>query len=185
MNDTHYSTEDSQESSPAQVDSNAASRRYAINDPRRKSGIITILLSLLPGLGHAYVGYYKRGFIHFVIYGFAISLHTSEQLDALAPLTFLFVPFFWVFTQIDAYRRATLYNLSLDGIENAPLPDDFSSPGAGGNMVGGVALTVVGLIVLSNTQFGISLDWIENWWPVAPISLGAYLIFGAMKEKAE
>jgi hypothetical protein len=184
MNDTNFSASNTPESSKTQAETEALSRRYAGNDPRRKSSIITILLSMLPGLGHAYVGYYKRGFIHFAIYGCAVSLHTSEQLDALAPLTFLFVPFFWVFTQIDAYRRAMLYNLTLDGVENAPLPDDFSSLGTGANMVGGVALTVIGLIALSNTQFGISLDWIENWWPVAPIALGAYLIFQSMKDKS-
>lgn len=184
MNDTTFPEEKDSESGQTKITSDTQSRRFPSNDPRRKSGIITILLSILPGLGHAYVGYYKRGFIHFVIYGCAISLHTSDQLDALSPLTFFFVPFFWIFTQIDAYRRATLYNLSLDGIENDPLPDDFSSPGAGGNMVGGVSLLIVGLIALSNTQFGISLEWIENWWPVAPIALGVYLIAGSMKEKS-
>ncbi|MDX1490722.1 MAG: hypothetical protein R3332_05510 [Pseudohongiellaceae bacterium] len=184
MSDTSITPQPQSKSESTESERQEKTRRFAGSDPRRKSGIITILLSILPGLGHAYVGYYKRGFVHFAIYGCSFSLHTSDQLDALVPLTFFFIPFFWIFTQIDAYRRAMLYNLSLDGIEDAPLPDDFSTPNSSGSMIGGITLAVVGLIALSNTRFGISLDWIEDWWPIAPIALGIYLVYGALKEKS-
>lgn len=64
-----------------------------------------------------------------------------------------------------AGRRANLYNLALDGMEGIELPGmNMALPGLGGSIGGGVALTAVGVILLVNTRFGITLDWIEEWW---------------------
>ncbi len=41
----------------------------------------------------------------------------------------------------------------------------------------------MGFILLANTRFGITLDWIEEWWPVAPILVGAYLLPKALQER--
>ena len=82
-----------------------------------------------------------------------------------------------------AGRRANLYNLALDGMEGIELPGmNMALPGLGGSIGGGVALTAVGVILLVNTRFGITLDWIEEWWPVAPILVGAYLLTKALQE---
>ncbi len=83
-----------------------------------------------------------------------------------------------------AGRRANLYNLALDGMEGIELPGmNMALPGLGGSIGGGVALTAVGVILLVNTRFGITLDWIEEWWPVAPILVGAYLLTKALQER--
>ncbi len=83
-----------------------------------------------------------------------------------------------------AGRRANLYNLALDGMEGIELPGmNMALPGLGGSIGGGVALTAVGVILLANTRFGITLDWIEEWWPVAPILVGAYLLTKALQER--
>ncbi len=94
----------------------------------------------------------------------------------------IFIPFFWLFNQIDASRLAALYNLSLEGLSTAALPEDSHSPPLGGSYVGSAALLVVGLIALSKTLFYFSLEWVESWWPVAPIALGAYLIYRARED---
>ena len=58
-----------------------------------------------------------------------------------------------------AGRRANLYNLALDGMEGIELPGmNMALPGLGGSIGGGVALTAVGVILLVNTRFGITLD---------------------------
>ena len=36
---------------------------------------------------------------------------------------------------------------------------------------------LVGVIALSHTLFGLPLDWIEKWWPLALIGVGAWLIY--------
>ncbi|OGT71773.1 MAG: hypothetical protein A3H44_15150 [Gammaproteobacteria bacterium RIFCSPLOWO2_02_FULL_57_10] len=158
---------------------------YSARDPRRKSLFITALLSLMPGLGHTYVGYYQRGFIHFLIFGSTIALAVSEQMEGLEPLFATFIPFFWFFNQIDAVRRATFYNMSLEGVENMPLPDEMGGPTLGGSYVGGSALLIGGVIALSNTLFNLPLDWLENWWPMAPILLGAYLVYRAKQDEVQ
>jgi len=84
-------------------------------------------------------------------------------------------------------RRAAFYNLALDGVEGIELPDDmnFELPSFGGSIAGGVALMVLGGILLSNTLFDFSLAWVEDLWPVAPIVFGAYLVVKARQERHE
>jgi len=156
---------------------------FKANDPRRKSPVLAALLSCIPGLGQIYVGYYQRGFTHVLVMGSALSIVSSSgEGFALFPLAIMFMVFFLFYNVIDAYRRATLYNLSLDGIAQIDLPDDFSGFNLGGSYLGGVAITVFGLVALSNTAFDYSLDWLEDWWPIVPVALGLYLIFRAYQD---
>lgn len=158
---------------------------YSARDPRRKSLFLTILLSFMPGLGHAYVGYQQRGFVHFLIFFSTVAIVSSGELDNLMPLFGSFIPFFWFFNQIDAVRRATFYNLALEGVENMPVPDELTPPSVGGSYVGGVALLVGGVLALSNTLFNLPLIWLEDWWPMAPIAFGAYLVYRAKQDEAQ
>ena len=84
-------------------------------------------------------------------------------------------------------RRAAFYNLALAGVEGIDLPDDMNVklPNFGGSVVGGLLLVGLGVILLPNTLFGPSLDWVEDWWPVAPIILGAYLLGKAIQERRQ
>ena len=153
------------------------------NDPRRKSPILAAMLSFIPGLGQIYVGYYQRGFTHILVMGSVFSIVTTVGDEfALFPLAIMFIVFFLFYNVIDAYRRATLYNLSLDGIAQIELPDDFTAFDLGGSYIGGVAITVFGLVTLSNTAFDFSLIWLEDWWPLAPVALGVYLTFRAYQD---
>ncbi len=180
--DTHY-REEAPTNHAAEARTVVTPRTELPSDPRRKSLFLTGLLSLMPGLGHIYLGYYQRGFIHFVVFGCTISLASSGQIDGLGPLLYTFIPFFWLFNQIDALRRTTLINLTLDGIENMPLPDEMQGPTLGGSTVAGTTLVVGGVIALSNTLFNLPLEWLNDWWPIAPIALGAYLIYRAREDQ--
>lgn len=152
-----------------------------------KSPVCAVLLSVMPGLGHIYLGYVLRGFVHIVVVGCVIAILAESNGDGLAPLLGLFLPFFWLFGLVDAGRRATLYNLALKGGAAPHLPDsdEFRLPKLGGSIPAGLILIAVGVIFLSNTLFDISLAWIEDWWPVAPIAFGAWLLYQGVKEKAE
>ena len=136
----------------------------------------------MPGLGQIYVGYYQRGFLHVIVAGSVLSLLAaggSSGNISFAPLGAVFLVFFEFYNVIDASRRAVMYNLSLDGIEQAVLPDDLSEMTLGGSYLGGGVLLVFGLVALSNSMFGLSRDWLEQWWPFAPIGFGAYLVYRA------
>lgn len=151
---------------------------------QHKSPALACLLSAMPGIGQIYVGYYKIGFIHNVVFGSTIALLAAGAFDALVPALGIFLSFFFIYNVVDAGRRATLYNLAVDGVEGIDLPSmNVSLPSFGGSLAGGAALMAVGAILLSNTLFGFSLDWLESWWPVAPIVIGAWLFAKALQER--
>ena len=162
------------------------SSEYKMHDPRRKSPFLAGVLSLLPGLGQVYVGYYRLGFINIIVAGSILSvLSSGEGYVPFLPLGVFFLIFFEFYNIIDAGRRATLYNLSLDGIENIALPDALTNdplPIKGSYLLGGTLL-LFGAIALSNTLFGLSLSWLEEFWPVFPMLMGAYLVWQAWLDK--
>ncbi len=159
--------------------------RVQARDPRAKSPTIAALLSMMPGLGQVYVGYYQRGFVHILVVASLITLQSSGILWPLEAMIGLFMAFFWLYNMIDAARRATLYNEALAGRSGIELPEDFNFKGIKGSTLGGSILVIVGFILLLDTLFGISLDWLEAWWPVAPILIGAYLLYRAIQDRKE
>lgn len=153
-----------------------------------KSPVIAGLLSLMPGAGQIYVGYYKVGFIHNVVFGTTIAFLAAGggPFPALLPAMAIFLSFFVIYNIVDASRRATLYNLALDGSEGIDLPSmdmDLSLPNLGSSIGGAVVLIVLGVVLLSNTLLGIPLDWLAAWWPVIPLGLGVHLLVKALKER--
>lgn len=155
----------------------------AMNDPRQKSPFLAGLLSFVPGLGQIYVGYYQRGFVHAVVIALLISLLASGDLDALTPLAAVFMAFFWLYNVIDASRRAALYNQALAGIGGVELPEDWKVPGFRGSILGGALIAAFGVLLLMETAFEMRLDWIEDWWPLAIVAFGLYLVYKAIDDR--
>jgi len=157
----------------------------ATSDPRRKSPLLACLLSVMPGLGQVYVGYYKMGFIHMAVWGgvLALTIAAAQETQVLIAPGVVFLVFFYLYNIIDASRRASFYNQALAGVQGLDVPPDMALPTPGGSIAGGVVLIVIGVILLSNTRFGISMAWLEDWWPVAPIALGAWLVYRGSQEK--
>ena len=161
---------------------------YAPFDPRQKSPLLASFLSLMPGLGQVYIGYYQRGFVHALIAASVIAILAADVLDDLIPVFALFLAFFWLYNVVDAGRRAAFYNQAVaegGAFKPVELPGDAIVPGPQGSLIGGTVLVVVGFALLLHTRFGISLDWVEDWWPVAPMVLGCYLIYLALAERRE
>jgi len=153
-------------------------------DPRRKSPLLAMVLSFLPGVGQVYVGYYQQGFMHAIVFAVLVAvLSADRQLGSFTPTVAIFMAFFFLFNVIDAGRRATLYNLALAGGEPVHLPSEFKMPGLGGSLAGGALLLVVGFLLLLKLQFGVSLDWIRQWWPAGLMMIGAYLMVQAVRER--
>ena len=92
-------------------------------------------------------------------------------------------PMCWPYNIVDAGRRASLYNDALAGNAAIELPQDFKSPGIRGSIFGGATLIAVGLILLPHTRFQISLDWVDEWWPAAPMIFGVYLVVRAILDR--
>ncbi len=151
-------------------------------DPRRKSPFLASFLSLMPGLGQIYVGYYQAGFIHPLVAGTIIVILAHGDARGFEPFLGFFLAFFWLYNIIDAGRRAAYYNQVLEGDNQVKLPKGFLAPGQG-SIGGGMFLIIIGGMLLANTALDISLDWVGDWWPLAPILFGVYLVVKAAKDK--
>jgi hypothetical protein len=157
-----------------------------VDDPRKKSVMLAIILSLMPGLGQVYVGYYDLAFRNILIVcGLIAVIATGAADHGLEPVFALFLGFFWLHNLVDAGRRASFYNQALAGIRPMELPEDTKAPQqALGSFAGGVLLVVVGLVLFLNTMFSIPLDWLARWWPLALVGAGAWLIYADRRTKA-
>jgi len=157
-------------------------RGYYQKDARSKSTALASILSIMPGLGQIYVGYYQQGFINIVVVGSLIAM-LNAGIGGLEPLCGMFLAFFWLYNVVDAYRKASLYNQALAGLGPTELPEDFQMPGKQGSLLGGILLIIFGALALANTKFGYSLDWVEDWWPAALVLIGAYLIYKSLTNR--
>ena len=162
----------------------AAAQQPAISayDPRYKSPLVASFLSIFPGVGQIYVGYYRVGFTHAAIIASVITLLASDMDSLFRPFLAIFLGFFWLYNVIDAGRRAALYNHALrDGaVFEVPAP---ALAGGNGSLAGGVALIVIGILFLMNTALDYSMEWVADWWPMGPILFGVYLVYQAVTEK--
>ncbi len=157
------------------------------DDPRRKSPLLASFLSAMPGLGQVYVGYYQRGFAHLLTVAGTIAVLNTRSLhnnEALVPAVAFFLVFFWLYNIIDAGRRASFYNYALAGGTDINLPQDLGAP-MSGSIAGGVVAIAVGALLLSHTLLDFSMDWLEEWWPMAIIGFGVFLVYRARQDQAK
>jgi TM2 domain-containing membrane protein YozV len=146
-------------------------------DPRRKSATLAVLLSLMPGLGQVYVGYYRRGFLHILVIASLITM-LANDFGPLNPLLGLGLAFFWLYNMVDAGRRAAYTNMLLQAQQGGLLPEEIDLSGmTGGSRAGGIVLILLGFLFLMNTRFDWDFRWLEEWWPLGFILLGAWLVY--------
>ena len=183
MDQTYETNVPPRASEPAPRPVAGAGRRDFYDDPRRKSPVLALVLSLMPGVGQIYVGYYQQGFTNAIVAASIITLLSTEMIPGAEPLFGIFLGFFWLYNIVDAWRRATFYNNALAGIGPATLPEEFAVTSGRGTLAGGIALVIVGAIALSHTLFGVPLEWLDKWWPLAVIGVGAWLAYPAIAGK--
>ena len=95
----------------------------------------------------------------------------------------LSLAYLWFYNMIDAIRRATLINRTLDVLEQANLPDDYELPGQSGSMFGGVVLIIIGTLIVLDNNFEVDMRWLEDWWSLGLVAMGGYLVYRSRKEK--
>ena len=165
-------------SEPGSFPARGATTLYQ-EDPRLRSVALATLLSLVPGLGQVYLGYIQQGFINALTVASLITLLTVDA-GTFTPLLALFMAFFWLYNIVDANRRAILLNQRVLGLAPGELPED-ASPALQGSVFGGLILIVGGVLALAHIRFGLSMAWVERWWPLAIVGLGIHLIWKAVK----
>ncbi len=157
-------------------------RDYYPEDSRAKSPALATIMSLAPGLGQVYLGYYRQGFVNILVVASLITL-LSQDLGAATPLAAIFLAFFWLYNLVDASRRATLYNQALAGLGPLELPSDLGRPEGEGSLYVGVLMMIFGAVALAHTRFGLPVEWLERWWPAVLVIFGAYLVARAVIDR--
>ncbi len=141
--------------------------------PKRSPGL-ALVLSFFPGLGHLYLGLYQRGIGIFL--AFAASIWLADHADFG-----IFVAFVWFFAVIDGYRQAVLLNQCCDSVPVEPIKPSRQ----GSNLALGVFLVVAGAVLLYNQFYPLELEFLVDWWPLALILFGAYLLAQHFREAAK
>jgi|GEM_PF-1023760 len=147
-----------------------------------KSPALASVLSMMPGLGQIYLGYYKLGFQNMLIMAATIVMLSSGIARGFEPLFGIFLGFFWLYNMIDANRRAHHINRALDGAAEGVDPDKLELPTMEGSRPAGVILIVVGALIFMDLKLGVSLEWLEDFWPLALVGMGGWLIFKGRKK---
>lgn len=145
-----------------------------VDDTPRKSPVAAAILSLAPfGLGHLYLGQYSRALAFFA--GFWVPILLLEF-----PLLLLGV-FFYFFAIFDAFRQAQLINLAAG--EGRELPAGAFQ----GGLAAGVFLVVLGGVLMCRNwiDFYWVREFLNDWWPAVLVLIGAYFIYGAVKENRQ
>jgi len=146
-----------------------------------KSPLLATLLSLGPGLGQIYVGYYNQGFTNIAIVAGVITVLASGHVRPLTPFLGVFLAFYWIYNMIDANRRAHHYNRVKAGMGAESVPDEFRTPTGRGSITWGAVLVGLGVLFILDLNTDISMDWVENWWPLVLVFIGVRLIYKAKK----
>ena len=153
---------------PEEAPTFTTTQTKAAPPPRKlptKSPTLTGLLSVMPGLGQVYVGYYRQGFLNLAVVAGTITLLAAGEVPGLEPLFGVFLAFFWLFNIVDATRKASFYNRAVQGLGTPELPADFDLPGTGGEVLTGIVLIGLGTLLLMHTKFDMSMEWLADWWP--------------------
>lgn len=135
------------------------------------------ILSLFPGLGNVYNGLYARGVTFFLLAVLAIYLAShGSDLWGLA------IAFVWLFNVVDAYRQALLINLGY--ADDPALSRRLGGAAAAREkLFAGTVLLVIGVLELFDRFFPYYLDRLVDFWPLAFIAVGVWLIWKAVQAK--
>ncbi len=144
--------------------------------PQVKNPAAAGFLSVIPGLGHVYLGLYQRAVIFFAVWVVVISVVEHARGPAG-----LMIPFWWFFVLIDAVRQAKAINAT--GAPESNLLPNEKPMNFSGSLTFGIFLVLVGLFFLLDRWFRIDLSFLFDFWPLLLIGFGAWQIFSYWKAK--
>lgn len=140
------------------------------------SPALAFFLGLIPGVGAIYNGQYAKGLVHAIVWGLLMSIANSRAANGLEPIFVMLVIAWWAYMAFEAHRTA-------QKLQAGEPVDEYSSlvpmRGRGDQApVAGVALVVLGTLLLLHTLELLDFDRVARYWPVLLIALGVYLLWG-------
>lgn len=149
--------------------------------PRPHSNVspaLAFFLGLIPGVGAIYNGQYAKGLVHAIVWGLLMSISNSRAANGLEPIFVMLVIAWWAYMAIEAHRTA-------QKLQAGEPVDEYSSlislHGRGNQApVAGVALVVLGILLLLHTLDLLDFEVIARYWPVLLIAAGVYILWGRL-----
>lgn len=156
-------------------------------EPTRSSGHflswkLALLLALLPGGGHLYLGYPRRGLLHLTAVGALVALLSANIVGQIEPFFTLLLIYAVLHNFLDAYRIAVVRAEAV-ALELAPPVEQPAALGRRGEALLGLVFIASGTLALLHVHFGVDLSRVLSWWPLVPIALGAGLVAQALRER--
>jgi hypothetical protein len=150
-----------------------ATGSYAYSDV---SPGLAFFLGAIPGVGAIYNGQYAKGIVHAVIWGLLMSMANSRAIQGMEPLFGVLVAAWWFYMAFEAYHTARKRRAG------EPV-DEYSSilnltGGRNHIPVAGIALVILGALLLLHTLDLLDFEYVARFWPVLLIAAGAYLLAG-------
>jgi hypothetical protein len=128
-------------------------------------------LGIIPGMGHLYLGLYQRAAILFGIWVLFISLAGHSR----GPFPGIAIPFWMVFSIIDATRQAKAINAT--GRPESNILGSDEPVRVSGSLTAGILLILIGGFLLLDRFVTIDLSFLNDWWPVLLVAFGAWQVF--------
>ncbi len=136
-------------------------------------------LGIIPGMGHLYLGLYQRAAILFGIWVLFISLagHSHGPFPGIA------IPFWMVFSIIDASRQAKAINAT--GRPEANILGSDEPVRVSGSLSAGILLILIGAFLLLDRLVTIDLSFLNDWWPLLLVAFGGWQVFRYYKSRPQ
>jgi hypothetical protein len=132
----------------------------------KRSPSAAVFLSLLPGLGHIYVGQIAKGFL--LGLSFVLAIRMADEVSG--PFGIL-IPFLLLFSMVDAHRAAVEVNRIVASGGTPPKGPDFGLTKWWGYILIGLGV----LFTLENFDL-IDFEWFWRLWPLGLIALGIFIL---------
>jgi len=147
------------------------------------SPALAFFLGWIPGVGAIYNGQYAKGLVHAIVFGTLVSLTSSRASRGLEPIFGILIAVWMFYMAFEAYHTARKRRMGEPVDEYSSLVD--LSGRRGQVPVAGVALIVLGVLLLLHTLDLLDFEYIARYWPVLLIAAGAYLLYGRVTHSHE
>lgn len=138
----------------------------------KKSSFLTTVFSFIPGAGHMYLGYMKRGVSLMVLFCAAIAMTTFIDLFGFV------IPVIWFYSFFDAYNLKKLCDANLFNQEFKLQDEWLVLPKGDGMALHGKESFVIGSILVLLGAIGIYQNCLRRllYWAVREIPVLASLV---------
>jgi hypothetical protein len=135
---------------------------------------LAFALGWIPGVGAIYNGQYAKGIVHAVVFGILCSILDDSNLHGL-DVIFAMMLTAWIFYMaFEAYHTAVKRRAG-EYVDEYSSLIDFRARGR--FPVAGVALILLGTVLLLHTLGILDFYYVARYWPVLLILAGAWLLY--------